>query len=90
MPAECVSDRHPLLTQRVDSVTRSVNIFRFFVGRIGRSEDPAFMGLPDVRRKASFIRPTRKPSRDERHRPRNSKKKPRPRGAGEVKFFIAN
>ena len=30
-----------------------------------RSEDPAFMGLPDVRRKASFIRPTRKPSRDE-------------------------
>ena len=28
------------------------------VGRIERSKAPASMGLPDVRRKASFIRPT--------------------------------
>ena len=34
-------------------------------GRIERSEDAAFIGMPDARRKASFIRPTGKPSRDE-------------------------
>ena len=39
--------------------------FRAEVGRIERNEAPAFMGLPDVRRNASFIRPTRKPSRHE-------------------------